>query len=46
MLRNFQHPPGSGRLRSFIASETSRAALSLVDDATELIRIVDIAAMS
>jgi hypothetical protein len=23
MLRNFQHPPGSGRLRSFIASRMS-----------------------
>jgi hypothetical protein len=31
MLRNFQHPPGSGRLRSFIASKNGKL-LELEDD--------------
>jgi hypothetical protein len=28
MLRNFQHPPGSGRLRSFIASTEAASAVA------------------
>jgi hypothetical protein len=36
MLRNFQHPPGSGRLRSFIASEGFMSA-----QREELLRLVE-----